>query len=85
MYVFGTQQKIPGSVNSFGAIVARERQKIVRRHSATRRLSTNRGKTLRIGAKYSTNRGLSAWPLTLSLGQKIGIVSSHRPNFHHSN
>ena len=31
-----------------------------------RRVATNRAKTLRIGAKYSTNRGLSAWPLTLS-------------------
>ena len=38
-----------------------------------RRVSTNRAKTLRIEAKYSTNRGLQAWPLFLSLSQKSGI------------
>ena len=52
-----------------------------------RTVATKRGKTLRIEAKYCTNRGLSAWPLTLSLCRKIGIVSSQSswPNFHHGN
>ena len=35
-----------------------------------RRVLTNGGKTLQIEAKYSANRGLSAWPLFLSLCQR---------------
>ena len=60
--------------NSFGANGAVGRRYKARCSTATRRVATNRAKTLRIGAKYSTNRGLSAWPLTLSLCQRSIIV-----------
>ena len=51
--------------NSYGAIVAQERQKVNCRDYATRRVSTKRAKMLAIRAKHSTNKGLYVWPFTV--------------------
>ena len=52
--------------NSYGAIVAREQQKVDCRDYATRCVSTKKAKMLAIRAKHSKNKGLSVWPFTVT-------------------
>ena len=61
-------------LNSYGAIVAQERQKVDCCNYATRRVLTKRAKMLAIRAKHSTNKGLYVWPFTVKKNLLISPV-----------